>query len=200
MTGAGCGIPCLRCPQSGPATPEHYNWNNGVPFAYPVPERPERLVPPEPIDPPAESEAAGGGEVEAVSYDEVGQAGETAGPAGNAASSAQAELASGGSPVLPQPVHVANVAPLENSAQLPKAVFFEDPYLIGLIDQALMGNQELRILAEEIRIANNEVYARSGEYRPFATLGAGAGLEKSGRHTRAGAVEDQLLVQHMSLE
>ncbi|WP_253158191.1 TolC family protein [Stieleria tagensis] len=86
------------------------------------------------------------------------------------------------------------ITPLENSAQLSQAAFFDDPYLLGLITQALVGNQELKILAEEIQIARNETYARSGEYRPFVTLGAGAGLEKPGRHTRAGAVEDQLEV------
>lgn len=82
----------------------------------------------------------------------------------------------------------------ENSSQLALAQFFNDPYLLELITQAFAGNQELKILGEEIRIACNETYARSGEYRPFVTLGAGAGLEKSGRHTRAGAVEEQLEV------
>ncbi len=70
--------------------------------------------------------------------------------------------------------------------------FFQDPYLLELIELAMVGNQELRILSEEINIARNEVYARSGEYRPFVTAGAGAGLEKSSRFSRDGAVEDQL--------
>lgn len=83
---------------------------------------------------------------------------------------------------------------LESSAQLPLNAFFSDPFLLGLINEALVGNQELRILSEEIQIARNETYARSGEYRPFVTLGAGAGVEKSGRHTREGAVEEQLEV------
>ncbi|TWU40144.1 Toluene efflux pump outer membrane protein TtgI precursor [Novipirellula aureliae] len=86
------------------------------------------------------------------------------------------------------------VMPFENSAQLPTAVFYSDPYLLSLITDTLSGNQELKILSEEIRIACNESYARSGEYRPFVTLGAGAGFEKPGRHTREGAVEDQLEV------
>ncbi len=86
----------------------------------------------------------------------------------------------------------AEVISMESSSQLPLSVFFDDPFLIGLINQALTGNQELRILAEEINITSNEVYARSGEYRPFVTLGAGAGLEKSSRFSRDGAVEDQL--------
>ncbi len=86
------------------------------------------------------------------------------------------------------------VKTLENTAQLPVAAFYNDPYLLSLITETMAGNQELKMLAEEIRIACNETYARSGEYRPFVTLGAKAGLEKSGRHTREGAVEDQLLV------
>ncbi len=83
---------------------------------------------------------------------------------------------------------------LENSAQLPQNAFYTDANLLGLINQALAGNQELKILGEEIQIARNETYARSGEYRPFVTLGTRLGVEKSGRHTRAGAVEDQLEV------
>jgi NodT family efflux transporter outer membrane factor (OMF) lipoprotein len=86
------------------------------------------------------------------------------------------------------------IAAFDNSAQLPHAAFYNDPYLLSLIADTITGNQELKILSEEIRIACNEAYARSGEYRPFVTLGADAGLEKSGRHTRNGAVEEQLLV------
>ena len=81
-----------------------------------------------------------------------------------------------------------------NSAVLPKDAFYNDPFLMDLIGQTLNGNQELKILSEEINIACNESYARSGEYRPFVTLGSGAGFDKVGRHTREGAVEDQLLV------
>lgn len=85
-------------------------------------------------------------------------------------------------------------APGENSALIPKTAFYSDPYLYDLINQALIGNQELRILAEEIRIANYETYARSGEYRPFVTGGVGVGIDKEGQYTRGGAVEDQLEV------
>ena len=79
-----------------------------------------------------------------------------------------------------------------NSAQMPHNAFYNDPFLMELIQQTMSGNQELKILGEEIRIACNEAYARSGEYRPFVTLGAGAGYEKAGEHTREGAVESQL--------
>jgi NodT family efflux transporter outer membrane factor (OMF) lipoprotein len=82
----------------------------------------------------------------------------------------------------------------ENSAQIGWCEFFDDPVLTSLISQSLSGNQELRILAQEVRIANNEILARQGAYLPFVGLGAGASLEKSSRFTRAGAVEDQLTV------
>ncbi len=82
----------------------------------------------------------------------------------------------------------------DNSAHLSQYEFFNDPALTGLIAEAMVGNQELKILAQEIRIACLEVQARSGEYLPFVTLGGRAGLEKSGRHTRAGAVEESLNV------
>ena len=59
--------------------------------------------------------------------------------------------------------------------------------LIGLIHQALVGNQELKILNEDIQIASNEVLARSGAYLPFVTAGGGAGLNKFSRFTAEGA-------------
>lgn len=80
----------------------------------------------------------------------------------------------------------------DNSAHVEWHQFFDDPILAGLIDQALVGNQELKILGEEIRIAYNEIQSRQGEYLPFVTFGAGAGLEKPSLFSRNGAVEDQL--------
>ncbi len=94
-------------------------------------------------------------------------------------------------PTVPSDMNFGNNS-LENSAQVASLAFYNDPFLVGLINEALVGNQELKILSENIQIANNEVLSRSGEYRPFVTLGAGAGLEKSSRFSRNGAVEDQL--------
>ena len=79
-----------------------------------------------------------------------------------------------------------------NSAQLPHSAFYNDPFLLALIQATMSGNQELKILSEEIQIACNEAYSRSGEYRPFVTLGGGAGYDKVGEHTREGAVEQNL--------
>jgi NodT family efflux transporter outer membrane factor (OMF) lipoprotein len=80
----------------------------------------------------------------------------------------------------------------ENSAQLRIEEFFSDPTLTALIGQALAGNQELRILNEDIRIANNVILARTGSYLPFVTIGAGAGAEKPSLFTREGAVDNSL--------
>src|SRR5579884_2423571 len=82
---------------------------------------------------------------------------------------------------------------LENSAQVPIEDFFNDPKLTSLICQALAGgNQELRILAEDVQIARNEVLGRSGEYLPFVSIGLNAGMEKFSRYTPLGAAEEQL--------
>lgn len=80
----------------------------------------------------------------------------------------------------------------ENSAFVATSDFFNDPNLIGLIDQALVGNYELKILAEDIQIANNEVLRRRGSYLPFFGLGGGAGVEKPSFFTPKGAAEAQL--------
>ncbi len=86
----------------------------------------------------------------------------------------------------------ANGASLENSAQLPIEEFFNDPTLTNLIGQALAGNQELKILAEDVQIANNTVLSRRGTYLPFLSLGALAGTDKPSRYTREGAVDNNL--------
>ena len=59
--------------------------------------------------------------------------------------------------------------------------------LTCLIDQALVGNRELKILDQEVQIARNEILARQGAYLPFVTVGAGAGLNKYSRFTLEGA-------------
>jgi multidrug efflux system outer membrane protein len=68
-------------------------------------------------------------------------------------------------------------------------VYFDDPYLVALIDTALKNNQELNIMRQEIAIAQNEVMARKGEYLPFVGYRAGAGVEKAARYTNIGAME-----------
>jgi outer membrane protein, multidrug efflux system len=65
--------------------------------------------------------------------------------------------------------------------------YFKDTYLNDLIKTALSNNQELNIILQEVEIAKNEIRIRKGEYLPFVSIGAGAGVEKVGRYTSQGA-------------
>ncbi|WP_419580157.1 TolC family protein [Stieleria magnilauensis] len=221
LTTSGCGIPGLRCAKPGPAMPSAYAWNNSIPFwsSNPVSTSAVDAAPDMSQDdaatlhPPQQSESfadfiqsasfvrpAEQDEETLTGMDEANREIESEGD-GQKDDSTDATGTSSGGPdfgmidtdVGPSDSNV-DIAPFENSARLPQGIFYSDPYLLSLISETLSGNQELNILSEEIRIAHNESYARSGEYRPFVTLGAGAGFEKTGRHTRAGAVEHQLEV------
>lgn len=75
-------------------------------------------------------------------------------------------------------------------AQINWKEYFSDNNLITLIDSALKRNQELNITLQEIEIRRNEVRARKGEYLPFVNLQAGAAVEKEGRYTRRGSVDE----------
>lgn len=65
--------------------------------------------------------------------------------------------------------------------------FFPDPSLNSLIEVGLKNNQELHILEQEINIANNEVFARQGEYIPKLGFEGGYSGEKVGQYTSQGA-------------
>lgn len=73
--------------------------------------------------------------------------------------------------------------------------FFQDSLLCGLIDSALVHNQELNIIRQEIELAKNEIKSRKGEYLPFVGLRAASGFEKEGEYTKNGAVEQQLFIK-----
>jgi NodT family efflux transporter outer membrane factor (OMF) lipoprotein len=81
----------------------------------------------------------------------------------------------------------------QNSAELGVAEFYQDPLLTSLVAQALAGNQELRVLDEEVQLAANEVLLRRGAYWPFFNLRADMGVEKPSLYTPLGAAEEQLL-------
>lgn len=76
-----------------------------------------------------------------------------------------------------------------NTAKIKWREYFTDTNLTALIDTALRNNQELNIVLQEINIAQNEVRVRKGEYLPFMNLQAAAGVEKTPRYTRSGAVD-----------
>lgn len=70
--------------------------------------------------------------------------------------------------------------------------YFKDANLIALIDSALLNNQELNIVAQEIQARKNEIQARKGEYLPFLNLSGAGGLDKMGRYTWDGLAEEDL--------
>ncbi|MGC4007448.1 MAG: hypothetical protein QM811_31720 [Pirellulales bacterium] len=100
-------------------------------------------------------------------------------------------------PCIPQDFN--GVTTPDNSAQLGTHEFFADPNLLSLIDQALVGNQQLRILAEDIEIANNEVQRRRGSLFPFISAGTSAGIEKNSLYTPQGAADAQAYVSGRQL-
>lgn len=214
---SGCGIPDLRCAKKGPALPQNYifasGWNQATASqGYPQPSADDEIETKGVQVAAAEDETAAAkgpfrflrlvNFVQPASSLNLKKSGasdeatdepdsfvpEQDEPVGAVSViepfSSDLQVGSEGMPIIP--------ASFGNSSQLSWSQFYQDPYLTGLISEALAGNQELRILNEEIQIASNEVYARKGEYLPFVTAGVGAGLEKSSRFTREGAVEDQL--------
>jgi len=68
--------------------------------------------------------------------------------------------------------------------------YFLDNYLTQLIDSALINNQEVNIVLQEIQVNKNEVRAKKGEYLPYVGAGADLGIEKVGRHTSQGASDE----------
>ena len=73
--------------------------------------------------------------------------------------------------------------------------FFKDSNLIALIDTALVKNQELNIMLQQVDMAQNRIQAKKGEYLPFVNIQAGAEVDKVGEYTRNGAVEKNLEVK-----
>ncbi len=95
----------------------------------------------------------------------------------------------------PLPGSYGQKADSSNAATIPWRQFFADTVLTALIDTALQNNQELQITLQEIAMRRNEIQAREGEYLPFVSAGLAAGIEKSGRFTRNGAVDESLEIK-----
>lgn len=66
-------------------------------------------------------------------------------------------------------------------------VLFDDPELVGLIEDALAHNQELALIDAELHAAEAEWLGSQGAYLPEVGFGVGAGVEKVGRYTSQGA-------------
>lgn len=90
------------------------------------------------------------------------------------------------------PATFQNSTDTTNAGTLRWKEYFADPALIALIDTALKNNQELNIVMQEIEISKNEVRARKGEYLPMLGLLGGADVEKIGKYTWRGGVEENL--------
>jgi outer membrane protein, multidrug efflux system len=74
-----------------------------------------------------------------------------------------------------------------NSSKVGIEEFFHDENLTFLIRQALAGNQEQKILIQDVQIAANEILARQGAFLPFLSVGGNAGLNKVSTFTLEGA-------------
>lgn len=90
-------------------------------------------------------------------------------------------------PPCPAEIAAANDPP--NSSRVGIDDFFNDPTLTALIQQALDGNRELRILTEDAQIARNEIMSRRGAYLPFVNFGTRAAMARPSLFTPEGAVE-----------
>lgn len=73
--------------------------------------------------------------------------------------------------------------------------FFTDPHLKSLIKLALKNNQELKIVQQELVSTKAEAEARGAAYMPLFELGFDTGLDKVGRYTRFGAIEENLPIR-----
>lgn len=76
-----------------------------------------------------------------------------------------------------------------NSAPVSWKEFFKDSNLVALIETAVNNNQSLKMIEQEIIVAQQEIRARKGKYLPFLSVMAGAGGDKEGRYTRLGALD-----------
>ncbi|WP_395743011.1 TolC family protein [Prosthecobacter sp.] len=90
----------------------------------------------------------------------------------------------------PLPPNFPDASGPKNSAVIGWQEYFKDPNLKSLISTALQNNQELNILIQEIEYAKQDVRLTRGRIFPFITAGATTGIDKVGRHTAAGAAED----------
>ena len=88
---------------------------------------------------------------------------------------------------LPNSYTAAQAKDTANTAQIKWKPFFDDANLATLIDSALVHNQELNIMLQQVDMARNEIKARKGEYLPFLGVQAAGEVEKVGRYTSQGA-------------
>lgn len=83
-----------------------------------------------------------------------------------------------------------------SAAYMPWKKIFHDSILTSLIDTAISKNQELKIFDYEVITAQNNIRLKKATYLPYLSIGINAALEKPGKYTFNGAVEDQLNIAH----
>ncbi len=88
------------------------------------------------------------------------------------------------------PAAYTNSQDTTNVANIKWRQYFSDPNLIALIDTALINNQELNIVLQEIEMTKNEIMQRKGEYMPFLNFKAGAAVDRAGKYTWDGLSEE----------
>ena len=74
-----------------------------------------------------------------------------------------------------------------NTANINWKEFFNDKYLISLIDTAVKNNYDVLTTLQEIEIASNKVKQRNGLLLPNISFGTNLGVSKVGRYTSNGA-------------
>ncbi|WP_395751543.1 TolC family protein [Prosthecobacter sp.] len=92
----------------------------------------------------------------------------------------------------PLPKNFPDTIGKKSSAMIGWQEYFKDPNLKALISNALQNNQELNILIQEIEFAKQDVRLTRGRLFPFVSAGTTTGIDKVGRHTSAGAAEDNI--------
>lgn len=86
----------------------------------------------------------------------------------------------------------SGLAQKANSGGVKWKDFFEDKYLLSLIDVAVANNKEVNMALQRISMAENEIQARRGAYLPSVNIGVSADGEKVGKYSRYGAIEENL--------
>src|SRR6478609_1794036 len=90
-------------------------------------------------------------------------------------------------PGPPLPPSFNGMTTEQNSAEFGIDEFFNDSVLTSMIRDGLVGNQQLKIMGQDIQIANYEIMRRRGAYLPFITAGAGANVNKYSYNTIVGS-------------
>ena len=85
------------------------------------------------------------------------------------------------------PISYNSSSDTNNTAFIKWNDFFQDKYLLQLIDTAVHNNLEVLTALQEIEVAKNKIRARKGLLLPTVSGVGGIGLDKTARYTSTGA-------------